>query len=233
MAKLIPKRLHRHFWDEESGLTSIFILLCITNFLVFPFFPRLQIFIRIFWFALLLAGISTLAKNRLQRRIFSVIPFLLIVVTTAQYLIPDSTFLVFIGLGVEILVFALLIFMVLVKVFEDGKVTVHRIIGSIVVYMLIADIWAIIYQFLYVQLPGSLQIPSAISAQSGAPSVFLYFSYTTLSTTGYGDILPVHSLVRTLVIIEQLIGVLYPVVLIGRLVSLVVRNPGTSEGGKQ
>jgi len=229
MAKLLPKKLHKHFWDEESGLTSIFILLCITNFLVFPFFPRIQILIRIFWFALLLAGISTLAKNTLQRRIYSVIPVLLIVVSTAQYLIPDSTFLAFIDLGVEILVFALLIGMVLVKVFEDGKVTIHRIIGSIVVYMLIANVWAIIYHFLYVQLPGSLQIPSVFTEQGVAPSIFLYFSYTTLSTTGYGDILPVHSLARTLVIIEQLIGVLYPVVLIGRLVSLVVGNPGTPD----
>jgi len=229
MANILPKKLHKHFWDEESGLTSIFVLLCITNFLVFPFFPRIQILIRIFWFALLLAGISTLAKNRLQRRIFSVIPFLLIVVSTAQYLIPDSTFLAFIDLGVEILVFALLIGMVLVKVFEDGKVTIHRIIGSIVVYMLIANVWAIIYHFLYVQLPGSIHISSGFTDQGVAPSIFLYFSYTTLSTTGYGDILPVHSLARTLVIIEQLIGVLYPVVLIGRLVSLVVGNPQTPD----
>jgi hypothetical protein len=232
MANLFPKKLHKHFWDEESGLTSIFVLLCLTNFLVFPFFPRLQILIRIFWFALLLAGISTLAKNKSQRRIYSVIPVLLIVVSAAQYLIPDSTFLGFIGLGVEILVFALLIGMVLVKVFEDGKVTIHRIIGSIVVYMLIANIWAIIYSFLYLQLPGSIQIPSVLTEEGVASSIFLYFSYTTLSTTGYGDILPVHSLVRTLVIIEQLIGVLYPVILIGRLVSLVVGNPGTSEEGK-
>jgi hypothetical protein len=53
-------------------------------------------------------------------------------------------------------------------------------------------------------------------------AAFLYFSYTTLTTTGYGDFLPVSPLVRTLAIIEQLIGVLYPVILIGRLVSLKV-----------
>jgi hypothetical protein len=63
--------------------------------------------------------------------------------------------------------------------------------------------------------------------------VFLYFSFTTLTTTGYGEILPVHAVARTLVIIEQLIGVLYPVVLIGRLVSLVTGKPETSEGEKQ
>ena len=231
MAKLIPKKLHKHIWDEESGLTSIFILLCISNFLVFPFFPRIQILIKIIWFVLLFAGITALAKNRSRMRVYFVIPVLLIVVSIVKYLIPDSTFLAFADLGIDILVFTLLIGMVLVKVFEDGKVTIHRIIGSIVVYMLIANVWAVVYYFLYVQLPGSIQIPSALTGQGMTPSIFLYFSYTTLSTTGYGDILPVHALTRTLAIIEQLIGVLYPVILIGRLVSLVVGNPVTSDEG--
>ncbi len=72
-----------------------------------------------------------------------------------------------------------------------------------------------------------MQIP-AVYTETGVPnSVFLYFSFTTLTTTGYGEILPVHAIARTLVIIEQLIGVLYPVVLIGRLVSLVAGKPET------
>jgi hypothetical protein len=71
-------------------------------------------------------------------------------------------------------------------------------------------------------------------SESGIPSsMFLYFSFTTLTTTGYGEILPAHTITRTLVIIEQLIGVLYPVVLIGRLVSLVSGTRKTdTEGGK-
>ncbi len=78
-----------------------------------------------------------------------------------------------------------------------------------------------------------MQIP-AVYTESGVPnSVFLYFSYTTLTTTGYGEILPVHALARTMVIIEQLIGVLYPVVLIGRLVSLVAGKPEASDEGKR
>ncbi|MEI6898554.1 MAG: potassium channel family protein, partial [Bacteroidota bacterium] len=47
----------------------------------------------------------------------------------------------------------------------------------------------------------------------------LYFSYTTLTTTGFGDIRPVGMWVREIVMIEQMIGVLYPVILIGKLVS--------------
>jgi hypothetical protein len=47
----------------------------------------------------------------------------------------------------------------------------------------------------------------------------MYFSYITLTTTGYGEVLPLHPFARSMVQLEALTGVLYPVVLIGRLVS--------------
>jgi hypothetical protein len=234
MAKLLSKKLD-HFWNEDSGLTSIFILLCISDFLVVPFFNQrltILILVRVTWFLLLVAGITTMAKNRAQMRRFSVIPILLVVVSVLQ-IVLDNKFLVYIDFVVELSVFALLIGMVIIKVFEGGSVTIHRVVGSIVAYMLIGNVWAIMFQFLFAEIPGSIQVP-AVYTESGVPnSVFLYFSFTTLTTTGYGEILPVHAIARTLVIIEQLIGVLYPVVLIGRLVSLVAGNPGTTENGKK
>jgi hypothetical protein len=234
MAKLLSKKLD-HFWNEDSGLTSIFILLCISDFLVVPFFNQrltILILVRITWFLLLVAGITTMAANRAQMRRFSVIPILLVVVSVLQ-IVLDNKFLVYIDFVVELSVFALLIGMVIIKVFEGGSVTIHRVVGSIVAYMLIGNVWAIMFQFLYAEIPGSIQIP-AVYTESGVPnSVFLYFSFTTLTTTGYGEILPVHAIARTLVIIEQLVGVLYPVVLIGRLVSLVAGNPGSTENGKK
>ena len=68
---------------------------------------------------------------------------------------------------------------------------------------------------------ASIQFPAADLKAGVSSSTFLYFSFTSLTTTGFGDILPVSTVARTVLIIEQLIGVLYPVVLIGRLVSLV------------
>jgi hypothetical protein len=155
----------------------------------------------------------------------SIIPIALVIINGCL-LFLDYKFLIYIDLFVSISVLSLLIGMVLVKVFEGGSVTIHRIVGSIVVYMLLGDLWSSVYQFLYENVPGSFQIPAAYTETGVRASVFQYFSYTTLTTTGFGDILPVGTMARTLVIIEQLVGVLYPVVLIGRLVSLVgTRNP--------
>ena len=231
MARIVPKDFRRHFWNEEKGLTSMFILLCFSNFVVTPFFSHqetIRFIVRITWFVLLVTGITTLAESKRQIKIFSVLPILLAIVTIIR-LFNDNRFLGYIDFITEISVFALLIGMVLVKVFEDGKITIHRVVGSIVAYILLGDLWAVMFQFFHIHVPGSLQVPD-IYSQTGVPSsVFLYFSFTTLTTTGYGEILPVHAITRTIVIIEQLIGVLYPVVLIGRLVSLVSGNKISSD----
>jgi hypothetical protein len=232
MAKISPKKMQKHFWNEESGLTSMFILLCISNFLIIPFFTHeskiIFFLIRIFWFFLLITGITTLAKTRKEKVIFSVIPILLLAGSIFSA-ISDDPLISYFEFIVGISVFALLIGMVIVKVFENGSVTIHRVIGSILAYMLIGNVWAQIYQFIYIHVPGSLQISDSLSVSGVPSSVFLYFSYTTLTTTGFGDIIPVHTIARTMAIIEQLIGVLYPVVLIGRLVSLVSGSSGTAD----
>jgi hypothetical protein len=226
MSKILSKKLPKHFWTEESGLTSMLILLCISNFIISPFFDKgqlLNILSRSFWLALLFAGITTLSETKLQRRLFSIIPILLITVTLFRHF-RDSPILAYFEIVADIAVFSLLIGMVFVKVFEKGPVSVHRIVGAVAGYMLIGNLWADLFQFLYIQVPGSIQLAASDTDSVIKPATFVYFSFTTLTTTGFGDILPTHTITRTLVIIEQLIGVFYPAVLIGRLVSLTVES---------
>ena len=234
MAKFLSKNLPKSFWTEESGLTSMLILLCISNFIITPFFEKgqlLNILIRVIWVALLFAGIATLSETKLQRRLFTIIPVLLITVNVIRYF-RDTPLLVYFEIVADIAVFTLLIGMVFVKVFEKGPVTFHRIVGAVAGYMLIGNLWAVLFQFLYIQVPGSIQLAASDADSVIKPATFIYFSYTTLTTTGFGDILPTHTITHTLVIIEQLIGVFYPAVLIGRLVSLTVESSHSKKAQK-
>ncbi len=202
------------------------ILLCISNFVILPFFSGFTIITvlsKIFWFFLLVAGITSLAKSRKQMWRFAMIPGMFVLVNTTE-LIFSNRLLEFMDFFINLSVFALLIGLVLVKVFEDGPVTFHRVVGAIVVFMLIGNVWSLMYSFLFIQFPGSISFPQAIVDKGITQDVFLYFSYTTLTTTGYGDMLPVHPATRTAAMIEQLIGVLYLAIFIGRLVSLVSDN---------
>jgi len=49
-----------------------------------------------------------------------------------------------------------------------------------------------------------------------------YFSFTTLTTLGFGDIVPLNPLARSLVVLEALVGQLFPVILIARLVTMEI-----------
>ena len=61
---------------------------------------------------------------------------------------------------------------------------------------------------------------TTITARVSLPSDLVYFSFTTLTTLGYGDIMPVHPIARSLSNVEAIIGQVYPATLLARLVSL-------------
>jgi hypothetical protein len=104
-------------------------------------------------------------------------------------------------------------------VFGSGRVTYHHIIGAILLYLAIAITFVALFTFI-----GSL-VPKAFSGLSledspALASNLIYFSFVTLTTTGYGDIFPVHPVARSLCNLESIFGQLYPATLLARLVTL-------------
>jgi len=129
------------------------------------------------------------------------------------YLIAASWFIIACTLGV----------VVGVTVFGPGRVTFHRIVGAILLYLLIALVFVSLFTFV-----GHL-VPDAFSGlvlkddqRIGANLV--YFSFVTLTTIGYGDIVPTDPIARSLCNLESIIGQLYPATLLARLVSLEIEG---------
>jgi hypothetical protein len=108
-------------------------------------------------------------------------------------------------------------------VLKRGRVTYHRIIGAILVYLLIAVAFATLFVFIGLSIPGAIKGITFEDDRSLASAVF-YMSFVTLTSTGYGDIVPVHPLARSLCNIESVIGQLYPATLLARLVTLELRG---------
>ncbi|HEY3791414.1 MAG TPA: potassium channel family protein [Bradyrhizobium sp.] len=104
-------------------------------------------------------------------------------------------------------------------VFSPGRVTYHHIMGAVLLYLTIAVSFVPLFAFV-----GSL-IPKAFSGMSmqdtpALASNLIYFSFVTLTTTGYGDVFPLHPVARSLCNLEAVIGQLYPATLLARLVTL-------------
>jgi hypothetical protein len=108
-------------------------------------------------------------------------------------------------------------------VFRRGRVTYHRIVGAILLYLLIAVLFGTLYIFVGLTIPDAIKGITFEDNAALANSVF-YLSFVTLTSTGYGDIVPVHPIARTLCILETVIGQLYPATLLARIVTLEMRQ---------
>jgi hypothetical protein len=113
---------------------------------------------------------------------------------------------------------------VLKRVFEPGPVTRHRIHGAVCAYLLFGLTWAAAYAFVAQVVPHPFSVATDLDHSEAFVARFVYFSFVTLTTVGYGDITAVHPLARSLVMIEALIGQLYPAIIIGDLVSSALAN---------
>lgn len=214
-------RFLNRLWAKESGLSSMLILLFVMHFFLIPMFGSYSSFLvilNVFWMLFLMAGIFALSKSTKHALLISIVPVLFVSFGWISVFNP-TPFTVTMDLILSIAVFLLLIVLVLIKVFEPGPITSYRVIGSVVVYMLMANVWAIAYQFFYQHISGSFQVTLPTFDSNSLDANFMYFSYITITTTGFGEIVPLHPMARALVQVEALIGVLYPVILIGRLVS--------------
>lgn len=109
------------------------------------------------------------------------------------------------------------------KVFASKVINTNVILGAICIYLLIGFAWGMIYSILEMIIPNSFSIPAStaiFSQVDGLLRDFFYYSFTTLSTAGYGDITPISVFARYCSVMEIISGQLYLSVLIARLVGM-------------
>jgi hypothetical protein len=113
-------------------------------------------------------------------------------------------------------------------VFGPGKVTYHRIIGGILLYLTIGLTFVALFGLVALFVPDAfrgLELPRSNMTIAGN---LIYFSFVTLTTIGYGDIVPLHPYARGLANVEAVIGQLYPATLLARLVTLELTSGKSS-----
>ena len=108
---------------------------------------------------------------------------------------------------------------VLRYIMKRGPITADKLHGALAGYIMMAVLWAFIYALIESLRPGSFA-PAMPLRDPGAFFRFLYFSFTTLTTTGFGDVWPVSDEARSIVMIEEFGGVFFVGVLIARLAGL-------------
>lgn len=104
------------------------------------------------------------------------------------------------------------------RIFTEKIIGEDTIIGGICIYLMIGLVWYLFYSLVVlIDFNAFDNIAPTVTSTS---QKLLYFSFTTLTTLGYGDILPISGLAMTLTNLEAIIGQMFPAIFIARLVGL-------------
>ncbi|MDJ0660071.1 MAG: potassium channel family protein [Crocosphaera sp.] len=206
-------------YSVTTGYSRLFIDLIIVFFLVpFASFNRnLNLLVSFVFLITLLLGLNTLA---VPKRIILLFRFLAALGFIADIIIfPNSVDLTKLSSLISHSFYSIFILLVIIaigsRIYQEEKVNLDVIRGGICLYLLLGILWFFFYQIIMFFDPNALSIPEGV-----AHSSLFYFSFTTLTTLGYGDITPNNAFAMILTNAEALVGQIYPAVVIAKLVSL-------------
>ena len=217
-------------WQQrwaDPALTVLALELAVAIFVVAPLgvlAPRSGLVLPLLLTALvltpaLLAAVLIASKNGTARAAV-LVAIALIVAGIVVGLHRPSVLVTYLHLIGVLIMGSALIWVVARAVFAPGRVTYHRIVGTLLLYLMIGATFAGLYGTLGLLVPHPFR---GMPPREDGPAVIahvLYFSFTTLTSVGYGDVIPMHPLTRGLSNLEAVIGQLFPATLIARMVTL-------------
>ena len=115
-------------------------------------------------------------------------------------------------------------------VIVGSNISGNRLVGAICLYLMVGVAWAIAYTITEMIAPGSFQGLTA-EVNQGWDSDWLYFSFVTMSTLGYGDVLPVSPIARMLAYLQAVFGLFYIAILVAGLVAAYTSNRQNNSPG--
>jgi hypothetical protein len=178
----------------------------------------------------LLSGIYAMSE---QRRLFVVtlIGSVAAIATNLLMVVFQSEWIAIAWHGFTLLLLGLFSVGILEDVLRRGQISADKICGAICVYLLIGFAWAFGYGIIELINPGSFSGLAEIDTNNrvGRIMQLRYFSFATLTTLGFGDILPRSPAARMLATLEAVIGQIYLTVLIARLVGLHIIHASSGD----
>jgi len=229
------KRWTRKF--NRFILKNRMLLFLVSTSLLILSFPLIQnhyshflFIIELLFNLLLIIGINLVSRNKKIVTTSLLLAVMAIIIVWFDYILHSRPLLLF-GLLTETVFACIAVITIIQHVLQYKKVTEDKIYGAMSAYLLIGIVWSLIYSIIELADPNSFFFANGfiINQQILAPhrfyfSQFLYFSFVTISTLGYGDIVPVSGPARLFSSLEAITGQLYVAVLIARLVGLHISH---------
>jgi hypothetical protein len=221
-------------WQDrwrDPMLTGLLVLLALEVFVVIPL-ARSQLadapLFVVIWFLLIISAVLVAARHWVAIVSILLSSILTLIANVARIDEP-SPLTICLGSASTVVFMAALIWVVWGGVFGPGQVTHHRIQGAVVLYLCVALSFAAIFEILLALNPAAITGATAHGSYLVLSRNLVYYSLTTLTSTGYGDIIPVLPLARSLSNLEAVVGQLFPATLLARIVTLEMQARGRND----
>ncbi len=204
----------------------LFILLFCT-ILIPPYFehaPWIGTFWRILFTLVLLWALYTIAG----RGNVVLLAVLILIPTLASTWMAEpgqEDYVLYVDNITNIIYFGLICVFLGKYILTNRRVTLEVIFAAMCLYMILAVLWAAIYTNIELYYDGVFTFGGLSADEAGIPreqlfQEFIYFSFVTLSTLGYGDVIPVSLVGQNWCAMEAMVGQFFIAVVIARLVSV-------------
>ncbi|MHC4911733.1 MAG: ion channel [Planctomycetota bacterium] len=225
----MPKEINIPFTQIRIGRSIVLLISISLTLALRPFIEGLigigNLLMDIFATIVLISGLYAASEKKHFFYIGMLIAFPAIAVHWLSYLVAVPSSLI-VGEVFSTMFFTFLVVLILNHLCKEKKITADVIAGAICGYLLIGLMWANLFSVLEILQPGSFQIPDHLSADS---SIFTYYSYVTLTTLGFGDIIPMTNQARSLSVLESVVGPIYLAVVVARLVGMGISQSMSKE----
>lgn len=181
----------------------------------------------IFFSAILLSTVIAVSERRRDVIISLCLGLPMVLLMWRESVIDPPLFLRIIGLVFGMLFMAYVVVVIFLFIQRQTKVTGELLYSAVTVYILMGLVWYFIFQIIETIEPGSF----SKAELKGGQNAFLYYSYVTLTTLGYGDITPLTSKAYAFTILEAILGQLYLVTQVAWLVGLYTSESQKNRAG--
>lgn len=220
LLEIIRFRMRRNLPMGKFALL-LFVLLCII--VTFPFvedYPWLNQAVMVIGLFTVLAALWAVSDSR-AAFVFTALLAVPAIIANFLNLTSDGNQYAYFAVPLAFVFYMQLNLKILRTVLKAQEVNWDILCGVISVYLLLGMNWTLIYTFLDLLNPYSFSIHATYRDDGVIGNTdFFYFSFVTLTTLGYGDIVPVGVPARVFAVLEAIVGQLYVAVIIGKIISV-------------
>lgn len=220
-------RQFRHYWVEDVSFVTLLFMLGFTIF-VLPTLLEIELdglfLINAMLIAIYFTGIWS-ARTKTLVVLSSVFFALILFLKLYRFSVKEvGTELMLAEQIASSLNVAVYIFINFRLLFRDDRFNFHRVIGAINVYLLIALLGALLFEQIHLIFGSSIKGDVTLRGTDIDFVDYIYFSLSSLTTVGYGEITAANAAAKMLAVFLSTVGILYPAVVIARLVSIQKLN---------